>query len=53
MLANITKLNVTKNIYEICRLAHDITGGFIAIAMSEADFRTRRSAYVEKFPRPG
>lgn len=50
MLANITKLNVTKNIYEICRLAHDITGGFIATLPSEADFRHPEiGQYVEKY----
>lgn len=37
MLANVTKLNVTRNIYEICRLAQDIAGGFIATLPSEQD----------------
>jgi 4-hydroxybutyryl-CoA dehydratase / vinylacetyl-CoA-Delta-isomerase len=37
MLANITKLNVTKNIYEIGRLAHDIAGGLLATLPSEYD----------------
>lgn len=35
--ANITKQNITRNHYEICRLAHDITGGFIATLPSELD----------------
>ncbi|MEA4925633.1 MAG: 4-hydroxyphenylacetate 3-hydroxylase family protein [Syntrophomonadaceae bacterium] len=35
--ANITKQNITRNHYEICRLAHDITGGFIATLPSEKD----------------
>lgn len=37
LLANVTKLNVTRNVYEICRLAHDIAGGFIATLPSEKD----------------
>lgn len=39
MLANITKHNTTKFIYEINRLAHDICGGILATLPSEADFR--------------
>lgn len=35
--ANITKQNITRYIYEICRLAHDIAGGFIATLPSEKD----------------
>lgn len=35
--ANITKQNITRSHYEICRLAHDITGGFIATLPSEQD----------------
>jgi 4-hydroxybutyryl-CoA dehydratase/vinylacetyl-CoA-Delta-isomerase len=35
--ANITKQNITRSHYEICRLAHDITGGFIATLPSEKD----------------
>ena len=27
LLANTTKYNVTKNVYEVARLAHDIAGG--------------------------
>ena len=37
MYANITKQNITRYHYEICRLAHDITGGFIATLPSEKD----------------
>lgn len=37
LLANVTKLNVTRNIYEIARLAHDITGGLLATMPSEFD----------------
>jgi 4-hydroxybutyryl-CoA dehydratase/vinylacetyl-CoA-Delta-isomerase len=39
LLANTVKLNVTRYIYEIARLAHDITGGILATLPSEADFR--------------
>lgn len=38
LLANVTKLNVTRHIYEIGRLAHDIAGGLIATMPSEKDF---------------
>ena len=37
ILANCTKYNVTKNIYEIARLAHDVTGGVLATLPFEAD----------------
>jgi len=37
MYANITKQSITRFHYEICRLAHDITGGFIATLPSEKD----------------
>ena len=37
MYANITKQSITRYHYEICRLAHDITGGFIATLPSEKD----------------
>lgn len=39
LLANTVKLNVTRNIYEIARLAHDIAGGILATLPSEVDFR--------------
>lgn len=35
--ANITKQNITRNHYEICRLAHDIAGGFLGTLPSEYD----------------
>ena len=38
MLANITKLNVTRFPYEIARLAQDIAGGLMATMPSEKDF---------------
>ncbi len=39
MLANVCKHNVTRYIYEIGRLSHDIAGGLIATMPSEKDFR--------------
>jgi 4-hydroxybutyryl-CoA dehydratase/vinylacetyl-CoA-Delta-isomerase len=39
LLANVTKLNVTRHAYEIARLAHDITGGLLATMPSEFDLR--------------
>ncbi|MFC2016273.1 4-hydroxyphenylacetate 3-hydroxylase family protein [Chloroflexota bacterium] len=50
LLANVTKLNVTRNIYEIARLAQDIAGGVIATAPSEMDLRHPKiSKYVKKY----
>lgn len=50
MLANTTKLNVTKLFYEACRLAQDIAGGFIATMPSEKDLRDPEiGKYVEKY----
>ncbi len=39
LLANVTKLNVTRHIYEIARLAQDIGGGILATMPSEKDLR--------------
>jgi len=39
MLANATKLNTTRFVYEIGRLSHDICGGLLATMPSEKDFR--------------
>ncbi|MHB1126406.1 MAG: 4-hydroxyphenylacetate 3-hydroxylase family protein [Bacillota bacterium] len=39
LLANVVKHNVTRFIYEISRLAHDIAGGLIATLPAEQDFR--------------
>jgi 4-hydroxybutyryl-CoA dehydratase/vinylacetyl-CoA-Delta-isomerase len=50
LLANVTKLNVTKNVYEISRLAHDIAGGILATAPSEMDLRDPVvGKYVNKY----
>ena len=50
LLANVDKQNVTRFIYEICRLAHDISGGFIATMPSEKDFyHPELGVYVQKY----
>jgi 4-hydroxybutyryl-CoA dehydratase/vinylacetyl-CoA-Delta-isomerase len=50
LLANVTKLNVTREIYEIARLAQDIAGGILATAPSEMDWKDERvGKYVEKY----
>lgn len=50
LLANVTKLNVTRNVYEIARLAQDIAGGFIATMPSEHDLNHPRvGPYVSKY----
>ncbi len=50
LLANVTKLNVTRHVYEIARLAQDIAGGILATAPSELDFRDARiGKYVDKY----
>jgi 4-hydroxybutyryl-CoA dehydratase/vinylacetyl-CoA-Delta-isomerase len=38
LLANVTKLNVTRFPYEIARLAHDVAGGLLGTMPSEKDF---------------
>jgi 4-hydroxybutyryl-CoA dehydratase/vinylacetyl-CoA-Delta-isomerase len=35
MLANVTKQNITRNVYEIGRIAHDLAGGFLATVPGE------------------
>ncbi len=50
LLANITKLNTTRFMYEISRLAHDITGGLLATLPSEEDFKHPEiGKYIEKY----
>jgi len=50
LLANVDKQNVTRYIYEICRLAHDIAGGFIATMPSETDLNDPNlGPYIEKY----
>ncbi len=35
MMANVTKQNITRNVYEIGRLSHDLAGGFLATMPDE------------------
>ncbi len=50
LLANTTKHNVTRHIYEIARLAHDIAGGIIATMPFQADLESSEvGRYVKKF----
>ncbi len=50
LLANVTKLNVTRLVYEIARLAQDIAGGILATAPSEMDWKDPKvGKYVEKY----
>ncbi|MHB1004156.1 MAG: 4-hydroxyphenylacetate 3-hydroxylase family protein [Chloroflexota bacterium] len=50
LLANTTKLNVTRFVFEIARLAQDIAGGFIATLPSETDLKDPVvGPYVEKY----
>ena len=50
LLANVSKLNVTRFPYEIARLAQDIAGGGVVTMPSEKDFRHPRiGKYVAKY----
>ena len=50
LLANTVKLNCTRTMYEISRLAHDIAGGFIATLPYEADYKSEIGHdYIDKF----
>jgi len=50
LLANVDKQNVTRFIYEISRLSHDIAGGFIATMPSEQDlYSPEVGKYVNKY----
>jgi len=50
LLANITKLNVTRFPFEMARLAIDLTGGIIGTMPSERDLRNRDvGKYVQKY----
>lgn len=50
LLANVTKQNITRLIYEIARISHDIAGGFIATLPSEKDLlHPEIGKYVDKF----
>jgi 4-hydroxybutyryl-CoA dehydratase/vinylacetyl-CoA-Delta-isomerase len=50
LLANCTKHNITRNIYEISRLAHDVAGGIMATLPFDKDLRSPEvGPYVEKY----
>ena len=50
LLANVTKLNVTRHVYELARLAQDIAGGMLATMPSESDWKnTSVGKYVDKY----
>lgn len=50
LLANCTKHNITRNIYEISRLAHDIAGGVMATLPFDQDLRSPEIGnYVKKY----
>lgn len=52
LLANCTKYNVTKHIYETARLAHDIAGGILATLPFSEDLRHPEiGRHVEKYMR--
>jgi 4-hydroxybutyryl-CoA dehydratase/vinylacetyl-CoA-Delta-isomerase len=50
LLANCTKHNITRNIYEISRLAHDIAGGVMATLPFDQDLRSPEiGKHVKKY----
>jgi 4-hydroxybutyryl-CoA dehydratase/vinylacetyl-CoA-Delta-isomerase len=50
LLANTTKHNVTRHIYEIARLAHDVAGGIIATMPFQGDLESSDvGRYVKKY----
>ncbi|MDQ5985074.1 MAG: 4-hydroxybutyryl-CoA dehydratase/vinylacetyl-CoA-Delta-isomerase [Syntrophus sp. SKADARSKE-3] len=50
ILANCTKHNITRNIYEISRLAHDVAGGIMATMPFANDFKSPEiGKFVEKY----
>ena len=50
LLANEVKLNCTRNMYEISRLAHEIAGGFIATLPHENDLKSEITGpYIKKY----
>lgn len=50
MLANVSKQNITRFMFEICRLGIDIAGGLLATMPSEADLKSPEvGRYVEKY----
>lgn len=50
MLANTVKQNITRNVYEIGRLSHDLAGGFLATMPDSKSFDNPEiSHFVEKY----
>ena len=50
LLANCTKHNITRNIYEISRLAHDIGGGIMATLPFDKDLHSPEiGTYIRKY----
>jgi 4-hydroxybutyryl-CoA dehydratase/vinylacetyl-CoA-Delta-isomerase len=50
LLANTTKYNVSKNVYEVARLAHDVAGGIIATMPFDDDLKSPAvGKYVKKY----
>lgn len=50
VLSNVVKHNVTKNMYEIGRLAEDIAGGLLSTQPSEKDWMNPKTRpYIEKY----
>jgi 4-hydroxybutyryl-CoA dehydratase/vinylacetyl-CoA-Delta-isomerase len=50
LLANCTKHNVTRHVYEIARLAHDVAGGILATMPFESDLRSPEvGKFVDKY----
>jgi 4-hydroxybutyryl-CoA dehydratase/vinylacetyl-CoA-Delta-isomerase len=50
MMANTVKQNITRNIYQIGRLAHDLAGGFLATMPDQKSFENPEiSEFVRKY----
>lgn len=50
MLANVTKQNITRSVYGVGRIAHDLAGGYLATMPGEESFNNPEiSKYVEKY----
>ncbi len=51
LLANTVKLNITRSVYELARLSHDIAGGILATLPSEMDLRGPWGEHLDKYLR--
>ena len=50
MMANTVKLNITRNVYQIGRLSHDLSGGFLATMPDQKAFENPEIApFVKKY----